>query len=214
MSDYRTLQRWIEEGENAQLDFKTTINSPAKIAKSLVAFANSRGGKIVVGIEDKGFFIGVDVEGEKYELKKAGKEFCTPQIDLTFEKLQHQGKFALVAEVPESKMKPHYAINKKKTGQQLYIRVADECIVPSSTITKMLEKGELNFVTRTMQYHHTKKDLIKYLKQNQKIDVKTFAEWQRLNEQNAHRMLVDFMLEGYIKNTNIQATEYCLAPKN
>ncbi len=211
MTDYRTLQRWIEEGENAQLDFKTTINSPAKIAKSLVAFANSRGGKIVVGIEDKGFFIGVDVEGEKYELEKAGRDFCTPQIELTYKKLQHQGKFALVAEVPESKIKPHYAINKKKTGQQLYIRVADECIVPSLSIKKMLENGELNFIIRTAQYHHTRKDLVQYLRKNKSIDLKKFAEWQRLDEKNAHRMLVDYMLEGYLKNTNIQATEFRLA---
>jgi len=211
MSDYRTLQRWIEEGENAQLDFKTTINSPSKIAKSLVAFANSRGGKIVVGIEDKGFFIGVDVEGEKYELKKAAKEFCTPELELTFEKLQHQGKFALVAEVAESKTKPHYAINKKKTGQQLYIRVADECIVPSLSIKKMLENGELNFIYRTADYQRTKNDLLQYLRLNSTIDVAKFAEWQRLKEQNAHRMLVDYMLEGHLKNTNIQATEFRLA---
>lgn len=213
MSDYKTLQKWIEEGENVHLDFKTTITSPAKMAKNLVAFANCRGGKLVVGIEDKGYFVGVDVEGEKYELNKTANEFCTPTIPLYFEKIHHQGKFALVANVEESEQKPHYAINKKKTAQQLYVRIADECVVPPLSIKKMLENGEMNFTYRTSAYYHTQKNLVRYLKENGQITISKFAEWQRLSEHNAQRMLVDYLFEGILTLASKTPMVFALAKR-
>ncbi len=199
MSDYRTLQRWISDGESVRLDFKTSITSPAKIAKNLVAFANCRGGKIVVGIEDKGFFVGVDLEGEKYSLNKSAKDFCFPAIDLTFDTIQHQGKLALIGNVQESRDKPHLAWNKKKTDKQIYIRVADSCIVAPKSIADMLQKGEMNFSYRTGDYHKTKRSLTEYLRANEQVDIPTFAQLYKLSEHNAQRMLVDFLFEGILK---------------
>ncbi len=202
MSNIHTLKRWIREGEGPQLDFKTTITSQAKIAKSMVAFANSRGGKIVIGVEDKGFLVGVDVEGEKYELEKAANQFCSPQVDLQYQKIEHQGKYVLIAEVRESRQKPHYAFNKKKTNQQLYIRIGDECIVPPNFIEKMLKNGELNVTFRTNDYQRTKRELISYLKEKTSINPQEFATWQRISERNAKRMLIDYTFEGILKITD------------
>jgi len=202
MSDIHTLNQWIRAGEGPQLDFKTTITSYAKIAKSMVAFANSRGGRIVVGVEDKGYFVGVDVEGEKYELDKAASQYCSPNIVLQYDKIEYQGRYALVVNVAESLDKPHYAYNKKKTAQQLYIRVGDECIVPPIFVTKMLKEGDLNVTYRTGEYYRTQKQLVRYLKENQSISIEGFMEWQKVSTRNAQRMLVDYLLEGTLRITN------------
>lgn len=208
MSDYRTLQRWISDGESVNLDFKTSITSRHKIAKNLVAFANCRGGKLVVGIEDKGYLVGVDVDGEQYELDKAAQEFCFPAIELDYSKFQHQGKFVLIAEIHESTQKPHFAFNKNKTAKQIYIRVADECIIPPKKISEMLEKGEMNFTYRTAEFQRTKRELLSYLKVNANISVPQFAERQKLSEHNALRMLVDYLFEGIIRFDNKAALTF------
>lgn len=197
--NYFTLKRWIEEGEGVQLDFKTSITAPHKIAKNLVSFANCRGGKLVIGVEDKGHFIGVDVDQERFELNKAATKFCRPAVQWNEEKIEHQGKFALIIEVPESNQKPHYAINKKQTAEKLYVRIADSCVVPPLVIQKMMEKGELTFAYRTPAYRKTKNDLLEYLKTNTSIGIPKFAELQQLNENNAQRMLIDFLFEGVLK---------------
>ena len=108
------IQKWIADGEGPNLDFKQTITSAAKIARSIVAFANSRGGKIVVGVEDHGHIIGVDIGGEEYELLKSAREYCKPAIELEFETYEMHGKLLLIAYVEESYEKPHYAVDKKK----------------------------------------------------------------------------------------------------
>jgi len=197
--DYFTLKRWIEDGESEQLDFKTTISAPAKIARNLVAFANCRGGKLVVGVEDKGYLVGVDIEQEKYELEKAATVFCNPAVEWSHQKIEYQGKFAMVVDIPESQNKPHYAVNKKKTAEKLYVRIADSCVVPPLAIQKMIVNGELNFAYRTAAYHSTKKSLQEYLVLNSEINVESFAQMQNLSEPNAQRMLVDFLFEGWLR---------------
>lgn len=44
-----SIKSLILQGEGVMLDFKKTITSTEKIAKSLVAFANNKGGKLLIG---------------------------------------------------------------------------------------------------------------------------------------------------------------------
>jgi predicted HTH transcriptional regulator len=59
------LRKLILQGEGATLDFKKTITSNEKIAKSLVAFANNKGGKLLIGVADDGTIKGVKSEDEE-----------------------------------------------------------------------------------------------------------------------------------------------------
>ena len=47
------VQQMIEEGEQTQ-DFKMRIDDAAKIARTLVAFANTDGGRLLIGVKDNG----------------------------------------------------------------------------------------------------------------------------------------------------------------
>ena len=193
------LRQLIKEGEGNRLDFKTTITSIPKIAKSLVAFANSRGGWIVVGVEDKGAFLGVDIDAEKYQLDKAGQDYCDPPIELSYRHIEHQGKLALIAEIQESQDKPHYAYD-KKDREFLFVRVADRCIVPHPRIAALLESGALNNFFRTAHYHKTKTELIALLNEKKEINLMEFAEWKSMSEENALRALADYLFDGVLRN--------------
>ena len=59
------IKQFIFEGENVNVDFKKTITSCQKIAKTLVAFANNKGGRLLVGVADNGTIKGVKSEDEE-----------------------------------------------------------------------------------------------------------------------------------------------------
>lgn len=114
------LNRLILEGEHQKQDFKFCVNNSKKIAKFLVAFANTNGGKLLLGVKDNGIIAGVRSEGEYYIIESAAKIFSKPKI--SFETKQHfiDGKTVLEVTIRESKVKPHYAKNEngKMVSQQ------------------------------------------------------------------------------------------------
>jgi ATP-dependent DNA helicase RecG len=54
----------IQAGESYQVEFKRNVNSD--ISKEIVAFANSSGGRIFIGIEDDGTIQGITVTNKPY----------------------------------------------------------------------------------------------------------------------------------------------------
>jgi len=195
------INQWLLEGEGPQLDFKQNITSPPKIARAIVAFANSRGGKFLVGVGDKGHVIGVESGGEMYLLEKAASQFCHPPIEIKFDEIEMNGKTLLVAYVEESQQKPHFAID-KDGQQQIYVRITDKCVVPSALINEVLLNGELNGLQRSNLYEHRKSELLQYLEEHQSITPIQYAQHWRTSERNARRSLLDFMFEGVITLQN------------
>ena len=59
----------IAEGEHQQQDFKFEISDARKIAKSLSAFSNTDGGRLLVGVKDNGKIAGVRSEEEIYMIE-------------------------------------------------------------------------------------------------------------------------------------------------
>ena len=72
----------ISRGEGEQLDFKKTISSANKIAKTMAAFANHKGGTLLVGVNDNKTISGVKSEDEKYMLDLAASFYCKPEIKI------------------------------------------------------------------------------------------------------------------------------------
>lgn len=52
----KELKELIEKGETSTVQFKGNITNERSIAQEMVAFANSRGGTILIGIDDKNSF--------------------------------------------------------------------------------------------------------------------------------------------------------------
>src|SRR6187551_1489993 len=102
------LNELIEEGENDKVEFKRKFSSPEKIAKEMIAFANSKGGKILFGVDDDKTIIGVESEkGELELIQTAAKFYCEPEIEFTTEIMLLKRKDIVVASIEESKNKPH-----------------------------------------------------------------------------------------------------------
>lgn len=193
------VQQWIAEGEGSMLDFKKNITSAPKIARSIVAFANSRGGNIVVGVEDNGRIVGVNLSEEQYLLETAAQKYCYPAIGLQLEPYETAGKLLLIAQVAESNQKPHYALD-AKGNHKIYVRIADKCVEPSTLVTQALLSGDLNHLQRHAHaYNQLKAELQTYLLQHQQVGIADYAHLKQCSERNARRTLVDLLLEGFLR---------------
>ena len=77
----RDLLELIEEGENIICEFKRMFTTPEKIAREMIAFANTKGGYIIFGVNDDREVIGVDSEKSESELIiDAAENYCEPQL--------------------------------------------------------------------------------------------------------------------------------------
>ncbi len=78
---YRQLLEIIEEGENIQCEFKRKFSTAEKIAREMVAFANTKGGYILFGVDDDKKIVGVESEKETTELvKDTAVNHCEPKL--------------------------------------------------------------------------------------------------------------------------------------
>ena len=108
-ADY--IQRLISEGEHVHQDFKFEISDARKIAKSISAFANTEGGRLLVGVKDNGKIAGVRSEEEIYMIEAAAQRYCQPPVDLHTYIYKVEGKDVLEVVIDESPRKPVYALD-------------------------------------------------------------------------------------------------------
>lgn len=119
------INQLIINGEGLQLDFKHTISDAYKIAKTICAFANTKGGTLLVGVRDNKTIAGVKSEEEKYMIEMAAQLYCVPPIDLKFTEHVLEKKIILEVTIDESNNKPVFALDSEKK-QIVYIRQEDQ----------------------------------------------------------------------------------------
>src|SRR5687768_9638457 len=106
------LKRLVSLGEGLQIEFKHRVPRPDRIAREVIALANTRGGKVLVGVDDAGTLVGVkDPEEEVYALREALDAHCEPPVRLAIEGVRvSRRREVLVVDVPESAQKPHFLV--------------------------------------------------------------------------------------------------------
>ena len=130
MDDKRYLLSLIREGEHQQQDFKYRVADACKLAKSVSAFANTDGGRLLIGVRDDGHLSGVRSEEEIFMMHQAAYKYCKPEASIKFDTYHVDGRTIVIATVPPSDKRPVSA--QDETGRmRAYIRIADENIVAS-----------------------------------------------------------------------------------
>ena len=131
------LQRLIAEGEHQQQDFKFEITSACKIARSLSAFANTDGGRLLIGVKDNGAIAGVRSDEEMYMVEAAGEVWCNPPVHCRMTAYRvgvpssaHETRTVVIAEVDPAMQRPVCA-RLEDGSLRAFIRIADENIMAS-----------------------------------------------------------------------------------
>ncbi|DAB31522.1 MAG TPA: ATP-dependent DNA helicase [Sulfurospirillum sp. UBA11407] len=115
----------IKNGENKTLEFKEILPKNDSIAKTVVAFSNTSGGKLIVGINDKREVVGID-DKEIFELQDRIASIifdsCYPNILPEIYILNVDGKLLLVIEIFRGNLLPYYLKSDGKNNGT-YIRI-------------------------------------------------------------------------------------------
>jgi len=191
----RDLIELIEEGESSICEFKRKFSTPEKIAKEMIAFANTKGGYILFGIDDNKSIFGVESEKQETELiKDAALNFCEPPLDFNIEYMDLYGKEIVIVEIPESQNKPHRVQDYKNildiNSAVVMIRVADKSIQASKEMIRIMRANSNNMQLKKYAIGPNEKTVFDYLHKNEKISVKELSSLINISERRASRTLV------------------------
>lgn len=193
----RYLYKLIEEGEHDQQDFKFCINDSKKIARSLVAFANSRGGRLLIGVKDNGKIAGISSDEEYYMIESAARIYSKPAIDFTTRQWQVDGKTVLEIGIEPGGKKPYYA--QDETGKWLaYIRIGDENILAHRIQIDAWRKEKSARGVR-FTYTDNEKILIEYLQEYKHISFAKFMRLAQIPRKKAGEILSNLVVIDVIK---------------
>ena len=101
-----TIQNLLEQGENTHIEFKSASARPESIAREIVAFANTFGGTVLLGVEDDGTLSGIDADKEEW-LANISRNNIIPTLQLNVQHIQLEGKTLCVVTVPKGQDRPY-----------------------------------------------------------------------------------------------------------
>ncbi len=196
----------IAGGENETLDFKKTISSASKIAKTISAFANHKGGTLLVGVNDNKTISGVRSEDERYMLDLAAHFYVKPEIDLVIKEYEFGEKSVLEARVPEGTDKPYYA--RDEAGKWwVHIRVKDQSLLASKIVVDVLRRNN-GKAQNVIRYTHLEEGVLKYLEKNSRVTLKEVCKLLNISRWRAQKMLVTLVSAGIVRSHTTEKTEY------
>ncbi len=135
----------ITHGEGQRQEFKRRIDNPERVAGEIVAFANSEGGRLFIGIEDDGAIVGCPNPAEIIQtLTNICRDHCRPPIIPGLEQISIRGQDIVMLEVlPELNRQKPYSTQ----GGRFYVRVgADKKDATGRELIRIAQSaGELHY---------------------------------------------------------------------
>ena len=130
MKNNNSLKSILRKGEDSKTEFKENVSS--SLNKEMVAFANTTGGRIYIGITDKGETKGVRITNKLKSKIQDIAQNCDPEIPISLKELKRES--ILIVEVKESNDKPHkcssgFYIRSGATTQKLTTRKIRDFII-------------------------------------------------------------------------------------
>ena len=204
------LHRLIEDGENSTVEFKRKFSSPEKIAKEMIAFANSKGGRILFGVDDDRTIVGVESEkGELELIDTAARFFCEPEINYDTEIVSIKKNDIVVVNIPESTNKPHKLLSDKINDDvKVYIRYNDKSVLASRETISILKGSNVKSHPVKINFGEIEKNLLKYLEENERITVKGFKKLANISDRRASRILVSLVRTEVLRHHRIDNNEF------
>lgn len=156
----------IEEGEHEQQDFKFAISDSRKIARSIAAFANNRGGRLLVGVKDNGNVAGIRNEEEFYMIEQAASMYCKPSQKVKQTMYCVDGRYVLVVEIDAVECRPVLAQDDNRQWQPYY-RVADENIQVPPLMVKVWKTRKRKGVL--VSFSESESKMLDFVAENQPV---------------------------------------------
>lgn len=197
LTESQYIHALIEEGEHQQQDFKFEISDARKIAKTLSAFANTDGGRLLVGVKDNGKIAGVHSDEEQYMIEAAATLYCTPSVEYSMQPYLVEGKCVLLVQVEESRQKPIYAKNEE--GKPLaYLRIKDENILATPVHLRVWQQSK-NQNDELIRFTEREKLLLQLLQENSMLSLNRYCRMAGISRRAAEHLLAKFVRYGIVE---------------
>ncbi|MDG1262075.1 MAG: ATP-binding protein [Flavobacteriales bacterium] len=182
----------IAEGEHQRQDFKMRIEDSRKIAKTLVAFANTDGGRLLIGVKDNGSVSGVNAEEEYHMIEAAAEMYCKPAISFSTQVWKSNFKAVLEVIVEPSLKGPHFAQDDEKEWHA-YQRREDRNIRANGVLLKVWQHKAQD-MNDDFEYTRPVHKLFKALRNNNSIGFKKVSRIVRMNRLRTEELLAKLVV--------------------
>ena len=200
MSELKSL---IAQGEHQQLDFKFRIDDSKKIARTLCAFANTDGGRLLIGVKDNGKIAGVDPNEEIHMIQAAAEMYCSPKLEFESKVWQEDMKLVLDIWIPKSDKKPVMAFD-EEGRLRAYVRVQDSTLMANKILLGVWKRAGFPN-DRPQQFGENEIELLRNIPE-EGITLSKLYRSVQLNKREIDNLLIRFVSWKLVQ-MNISETE-------
>ena len=167
----------MEQGEGQAVEFEKQLTGAEDIARELVAFSNSDGGKLIIGLDDKNrHLLGVKTDDGVTEwIREVAHTKCQPSISPVINVFEKNGRSILLVTIPEGDEKPY------KTDDICYIR--DGAI---SRPAREKEEEEIKSPWHGHGLNKRQKRVLFYMHEHSSITNREYREMFNVSHKTAH----------------------------
>ncbi len=193
------LRKLVAKGEGSHLEFKRKAAYPEKIVREMIAFANTNGGVLLLGVGDDKTLPGLKFPDDESHVVQQALKKVRPRLPITETFIPLGNNRTVIRyDIDESETKPHFvAVGEAKES---YVRVNDQSIKASREVREIAKRARQKKDIR-FQYGEHEKFLMQYLDQNPNITLSTFVKLSGLKKFYASKKLVLLVLADVLKIT-------------
>ncbi|CAN5412549.1 hypothetical protein BH09BAC3_BH09BAC3_05110 [soil metagenome] len=194
------LKKLVSQGEGQHLEFKRKASYPDKIVRELIAFANTKGGILLIGVDDDQSIPGVKFpEEESIVIHNELKKHCRPGMAFHESVIPiSENRYILQWHIPKSEKRPHFYISGEEKIS--FVRQNDQSIKASREMCEIIRRSKSVNGTK-MVYGEAEQKIIHFLDKRPSISLQEFSQITGLNRYMASRKIIRLVLANVLKIT-------------
>jgi predicted HTH transcriptional regulator len=181
------IHNLILQGESQKLDFKFEISDAKKIARTFSAFANTAGGRLLIGVKDNGNIAGIRTDEEEYMAESCAHIYCKPKVEYSIVPHAINEKVILEIIIPESKNKPHVA-PWKDNSWKAFVRVDDQNFIADDVLLEVWKIKHRNKKIM-VRYKNYEENLFQILREKGDVTLDEFTQIYKIKKYLAIKIL-------------------------
>jgi predicted HTH transcriptional regulator len=190
-----SIKQLITRGQNVSLEFISHIENHLAITRTIVAFANTDGGRVIVGINKKNKIVGVLPAEELKLLEELISNDCLPAVTFESRVIEDGRHLLLEIDIPKSTNK-HKA--KADDGEmRFYHRIKDTTLVGNRVIIK-LWKLQDESTPKPMDLDDNLKAIFEYIEEHKPVTISNIFRFFALNKNDINLYIAQLNYWGYI----------------
>ncbi len=196
------LKRKVADGEGQRIEFKRKLSEPEKILKEVVAFANTDGGYLIIGVDDNKDILGIrDVDEISTVMSKNIEELVAPKLKFSMSIIPLNAKRSVVVyEIFKGKNKPYFlnpSIDKRKGIA--YYRYEDKSIQASDELLKIIRFEKKNKKGFLLNYSDNNKIAMQMISENNSLTISALQRATGIEKHLASSTLTNLVLANVLK---------------